>query len=116
MAGFDGRAILVTGASGGIGGATVRRLVAEGADVIASGRNEDALAALAAETGCRALPFDLESEASVEGALRGLDLWGAVNCGGWGGATTGLALKSNGTPSTSAYSTLKRPSSFKSYD
>jgi NAD(P)-dependent dehydrogenase (short-subunit alcohol dehydrogenase family) len=86
MADFDGRAILVTGASGGIGGATVRRLVARGADVIASGRDEAALAGLAAETGCRALPFDLEREASIEGALDGLDLWGVVNCGGWGGA------------------------------
>ena len=35
---FNGRTILVTGASGGIGGATVRRLVRAGADVIAAGR------------------------------------------------------------------------------
>jgi hypothetical protein len=41
---------LVTGASGGIGGATVRQLVAAGADVIAGGRNEEALEAVAAET------------------------------------------------------------------
>ena len=33
MAGFDGRVILVTGASGGIGGATVRHLAAAGAEV-----------------------------------------------------------------------------------
>ena len=85
MGDFDGRTILVTGASGGIGGATVRRLVAAGADVIASGRSAEALDALAAETGCRALPFELTSEASVAGALDGLDLWGAVNCGGFGG-------------------------------
>jgi L-xylulose reductase len=31
MTNFNGRAILVTGASGGIGGATVRQLVAAGA-------------------------------------------------------------------------------------
>ncbi len=82
---FGGRIVLVTGASGGIGGATVRQLVAAGAEVIASGRNEAALARLAAETGCRTLPFDLESEESIEGALDGLDLWGVVNCGGFGG-------------------------------
>ena len=35
---FDGRTILVTGASGGIGGATVRRLRARGATVLAGGR------------------------------------------------------------------------------
>ena len=85
MAGFDGRPILVTGASGGIGGATVRQLVAAGAEVIASGRSESALDALATETGCRARPFDLTSEDSVRGALEGLDLWGVVNCGGFGG-------------------------------
>lgn len=85
MAGFEGRVILVTGASGGIGGATVRQLVTAGAEVIASGQNEEALSQLATETGCRILPFDLTSEDSVKGALDGLDLWGVVNCGGFGG-------------------------------
>ena len=85
MADMSGRPILVTGASGGIGGATVRQLVAAGADVIASGRAEDVLASLASETGCRTLPFDLTSEDSVRSALEGLDLWGVVNCAGFGG-------------------------------
>ncbi len=85
MWGLGGRTVLVTGASGGIGGATVRQLVAAGADVIASGRNQATLDKLAAETRCRTLAFDLESEESVKGALDGLDLWGVVNCGGFGG-------------------------------
>jgi NAD(P)-dependent dehydrogenase (short-subunit alcohol dehydrogenase family) len=85
MTDFNGRPILVTGASGGIGGATVRQLVAAGADVIASGRSEEALAALARETGARVLPFELTSEESVAGALGDLDVWGVVNCGGYGG-------------------------------
>ncbi|SFC79960.1 SDR family oxidoreductase [Tropicimonas isoalkanivorans] len=85
MFGSDRGPILVTGASGGIGGATVRHLVAAGADVIASGRNEEALSELAGETGCRTRPFNLESEASIRDALEGLDLWGVVNCGGFGG-------------------------------
>jgi NAD(P)-dependent dehydrogenase (short-subunit alcohol dehydrogenase family) len=85
MTDFNGRPILVTGASGGIGGATVRRLVQAGADVIASGRTADSLEALTAETGARTLPFDLTSEEGVRGALDGLDLWGVVNCGGFGG-------------------------------
>lgn len=85
MTDFNGRTILVTGASGGIGGATVRQLVAANADVIASGRSEEALDALAKETGCRTLAFELTSEESVRGALEGLDLWGVVNCGGFGG-------------------------------
>lgn len=82
---FDKGPILVTGASGGIGGATVRQLMAQGAEVIAAGRNEEALARLAAETGCRTIAFDLTEEDSVKSALEGLDLWGVVNCGGWGG-------------------------------
>lgn len=85
MTDFDGRTILVTGASGGIGGETVRQLVAAGADAIAAGRNEEALDALAGESGCRTLPFDLTSEESVASALGDLDLYGVVNCGGFGG-------------------------------
>lgn len=85
MATFGKGPILVTGASGGIGAATVRQLVAAGATVIANGRNAEALDALAAETGCATLPFDLTSEDSIREALDGRDLWGVVNCGGFGG-------------------------------
>jgi L-xylulose reductase len=85
MTDLNGRTVLVTGATGGIGGATVRQLVAAGADVVASGRSVERLAEIAAETGCRTLAFDLTSEESVRGALQELDLWGVVNCGGFGG-------------------------------
>lgn len=85
MTDFNGRPILVTGASGGIGGETARQLVAAGADVIASGRSAEALSALSQEIGCRVLPFDLTSEESVRDALEGLDVYGVVNCGGYGG-------------------------------
>jgi NAD(P)-dependent dehydrogenase (short-subunit alcohol dehydrogenase family) len=85
MANFNGRTILVTGASGGIGGATVRRLMAEGADAIASGRSKTALDKLASETGCRTLAFDVTKDDEVRSAMEGLDLWGLVNCGGFGG-------------------------------
>ena len=85
MPNFNGRPVLVTGASGGIGGATVRHLVAAGADVIAGGRSEEALERLAEETGARPLPFDLTSEESVADALGDLEVWGVVSCGGYGG-------------------------------
>ncbi len=85
MSEFEGRTILVTGAGGGIGGATVRQLVAKGADVIAAGRTEDSIESITTETGARSVVFDLTSEESVRGAVDGLDLWGVVNCAGFGG-------------------------------
>ncbi|TJV41266.1 MAG: SDR family oxidoreductase [Mesorhizobium sp.] len=85
MTDFHGRNILVTGGSGGIGGTTVRHLVKANANVIAAGRSQEALAAIAKETGCRTVVFDLASEDEIRDALDGLDLWGVVNCGGFGG-------------------------------
>ena len=85
MTDFNGRPILVTGAAGGIGGATVRQLVAAGADVVAAGRDDESLAAIGSETGARTLAFDLESEDSITGALTDLDVYGVVNCAGFGG-------------------------------
>ncbi|RKR75188.1 SDR family oxidoreductase [Frondihabitans australicus] len=85
MADFTEKTILVTGASGGIGGATVRRLVAAGADVIAAGSTLEGLEPIVADTGATPLAFDLTSESEIREALEGLDLWGVVNCGGWGG-------------------------------
>nr|WP_235677309.1 SDR family oxidoreductase [Agrobacterium vitis] len=82
---LDGKAILVTGASGGIGGATVKTLKEVGARVYAAGRSRDELDKLAAQTGCETLIFDLTSEDEIRGAVEGLPLWGVVNCGGFGG-------------------------------
>ncbi len=85
MTSYDKGPILVTGASGGIGAATVRHLAARGARVVAAGRNAARLKQLADETGCRTLAFDLTSEDAVAEAIGDLDLWGVVNCGGFGG-------------------------------
>jgi len=59
MAFSDYRTALVTGASSGIGAATVRRLSAEGLEVYAAGRDAGRLKALSAETGCRVHAVDL---------------------------------------------------------
>nr|WP_276309437.1 SDR family oxidoreductase [Brachybacterium endophyticum] len=56
-----------------MGGATVARLRTEGADVIAAGRDQEKLDALARETGARTLAFDVAEEGQVEKALDGLD-------------------------------------------
>ena len=82
---FHGRTIAVTGANGGIGGETVRQLVAAGADVIACGPTLDAVRPIAEQTGARALGFELTSEDSVRDALEDVDVDGVVNCAGWGG-------------------------------
>ncbi|WP_269857522.1 SDR family NAD(P)-dependent oxidoreductase [Streptomyces sp. RPT161] len=48
---FDGRTVVVTGASGGIGEGIARRFTAEGANVVLAARRKDKLDALAAELG-----------------------------------------------------------------
>jgi len=65
---LDGKTALVTGASGGIGGAIARALHAQGAIVVASGTRADALDALVAELGDRAhaVPADLRDPAAAE--------------------------------------------------
>lgn len=66
---FDltGKTALVTGASGGIGGAIARALNAQGAKVALSGTRREALDALAAElSGAAVLPCDLADKEAVE--------------------------------------------------
>lgn len=57
---------LVTGASSGIGQATVRALVADGWRVLATARRQDRLFALAKETGCEALAADLTQQDDLD--------------------------------------------------
>ena len=63
---LPGARILLTGATGGIGGAIALALHDEGARLVLSGTRADALAALAARTGGRALPCDLSDPRQVE--------------------------------------------------
>jgi 3-oxoacyl-[acyl-carrier protein] reductase len=82
---FDltGKLALVTGASGGLGGAIARALHAQGASVALSGTRREALEAVASALGARTfvLPCDLADKQSVEAlvpaaeaAMGGLDI------------------------------------------
>lgn len=79
---LSGKSALVTGASGGLGGAIARALHGQGAAVALSGTRRDALDALAGELGDRAhvLPCDL-SDAEAVAALVGQarDAMGALD-------------------------------------
>ncbi|PZP43443.1 MAG: 3-oxoacyl-[acyl-carrier-protein] reductase [Azospirillum brasilense] len=95
---LDGKAALVTGATGGIGAAIARALHAQGAEVALTGRRESELAALAEALGERVtvIPADLsdpEAPAAlvekVEAELGGLDI--LVNNAGL--TRDGLALR-----------------------
>jgi NAD(P)-dependent dehydrogenase (short-subunit alcohol dehydrogenase family) len=100
---ISGASAIVTGGAGGLGGQTVRRLVASGAKVVIADLASEKAEALAKELGSSAefVETDVTSESSVQHALERaaslapLRVSVAVH-GGFGGG--GRTLKSNGTP------------------
>jgi len=71
MFNLTGKSALVTGATGGIGGAVAKVLHAQGAQVAISGTRREALEALAAELGSRVhiVPANLSDKDSVEALI-----------------------------------------------
>jgi len=69
----NGRLAVVTGASSGIGAATVRRLRAAGFHVVAGARREDRLRDLAAQTGAHWRRLDVSDAQSVGDFVAALD-------------------------------------------
>jgi 3-oxoacyl-[acyl-carrier protein] reductase len=83
--GLEGRKVVVTGASRGIGAAVARAFAEEGAELALLARSRDALSSLVEELGhrgCRAVavPADLSERSSLDDALaRAVDALGGVD-------------------------------------
>ncbi|GLY05466.1 glucose 1-dehydrogenase [Actinoplanes sp. NBRC 101535] len=96
---LEGKVILITGASAGMGEAAARRFAAEGARVIAGARRTDRLEALAKELSATgnevvAVPLDVTDEASVAAAVAtAVDRFGRLD-----GALNAAGITSDGTP------------------
>lgn len=71
MFNLTGKTALVTGATGGIGGAIAKALHKQGATVVVTGRKEESLKTLVNELGGRAFPLvaDLSDKAQLESLL-----------------------------------------------
>ena len=66
---LEGSRVLLTGASGGLGGTLARRLAAAGAKLVLTGRRAEVLEELARELGARAVPADLAERGELERLL-----------------------------------------------
>lgn len=92
-------AAVVTGASSGIGEATVRALRASGWTVYAVARRAERLAALAEETGAVPVPADVTDDGQVAGLLAAVEAGGGIdtliNIAGGARGTTYLAEAKN---------------------
>jgi NAD(P)-dependent dehydrogenase (short-subunit alcohol dehydrogenase family) len=100
---ISGASAIVTGGAGGLGGATVRRLVAAGAKVVIADLNTEKAEAMVEELGSSVafVKTDITSESSVQEALDKAASMGPVRIsvavhGGFGGG--GRTLKADGTP------------------
>jgi short-subunit dehydrogenase len=89
---LDGRRVLLTGATGGLGHAIARRLHAAGASLVLTGRRVEVLEPLAAETGARALAVDLAEREAVARL--------AQDCGDVDVFVANAALPASGNPLT----------------
>lgn len=76
-----GKKIIITGGSRGIGKAMANKFVAEGADVLITGRNEETLKATAEKINCKHLVLDVtEVEKFPEFIAKAKEMLGGLDC------------------------------------
>lgn len=76
-----GKRIVITGGGRGLGLAMARKFVAEGAEVLIAGRNEETLEGAAKEIGCEFLRLDVQDVSSFKAFMMKADnLLGGINC------------------------------------
>lgn len=63
---FEGKVVVITGASGGIGSATARLFAREGATTVLVDRDAEALGGLAQDIGGDVRPLDLRDESAID--------------------------------------------------
>ena len=94
--GLAGRVFLVTGGSRGLGLASARALVAEGAKVVIAARSADAVSAVATELGCTGVVADLaDPQAAARLVSAAVDTYGRLD---------GALISVGGPPAGSAFS------------
>lgn len=78
---LSGKKIIVTGGGRGLGAAMAWKFVAEGAEVLISGRNESTLRKAAEAIGCKHMFLDVQDVASLDNFIDGADkLLGGIDC------------------------------------
>lgn len=78
---LSGKKIIITGGSKGIGEAMAHKFVAEGADVLITGRNEETLRVTAEKIGCRHLVLDVTEVAKFpEFIAKAKEMLGGLDC------------------------------------
>lgn len=77
---LKGAKIILTGGSSGLGKQTAKDLLAKGADVIITGRDEQKLLKVALELGCTAFHADVSKEEAAKGTVDfALEKWGRID-------------------------------------
>ncbi len=107
---LSGKVAVISGGGSGIGEATARRFVAEGARVAIAGRSRERLGAVARDTGALPIVADASNDADVDAAVRAvLDAFGRLDvvvASAGGGGTADVLAASHADMAASVESNL----------